>query len=189
VAVARAGDVIDLPQSGMRLTFLKTSAETGGESLEMEQAFRPGALGGAAVLPHLHPLQSEGHKVLAGNLGLRVGRRRYRLGPGEEVVVPPGVTHRLFAVDDGREVRVRLDIRPALRREAAFEDFGAVVRAGHVTRLGTPRLLPYAVLAKEYADENHLVGLPYPLQAALIRMLAAIGRRRGYRPQFSEAST
>lgn len=184
--MARVGDVIDVPYSRMRFTFLKTSAETGGESLEVEQAFPPGGLRGAATIPHRHPLQSEGHKVLAGNLGLRVGRKRYRLGPGDEVVVPRGVTHRLFAVDEG-EVRVRLDIRPALRREAAFEELGALVRAGLVTRFGTPQLLPLAVVYERYMDEDHLVIAPQALQVPLVRLLAALGRRRGYRPQFADA--
>ena len=39
--MARAGDVLENPSSGDRLTFLRTAAETGGELLEYELEFVP----------------------------------------------------------------------------------------------------------------------------------------------------
>ena len=53
-------------------------------SLEPD-GFLPGA--------HTHPHQQECFEVLSGTLGVRVGRRKYKLGAGEAVVVPPGAVH------------------------------------------------------------------------------------------------
>jgi mannose-6-phosphate isomerase-like protein (cupin superfamily) len=178
--VARAGDVIELPQLGERFIFHKTSADTGGAALEVEQVFSRGSMRGIATWPHVHSRQSERHEVLSGNLGMRVGRRKLRLGPGEDVEVPPGTAHRLFAVDDG-EVHVLLDIRPALQTESAFEVLGRLASEGKVNRWGAPSPLQFAVLADKYGDENRLAWPPIALQAAVVRMLAALGRRRGYR--------
>lgn len=180
VVLARAGDVIELPQLGERFIFHRTSAETGGAALEVEQVFDPGKLRGIATWSHVHPRQSERHKVLSGNLGMRVGRRKLKLGPGEEVEVPPGTSHRLFAVDDG-EVRVLLDVQPALQTETAFEALGRLAKEGKVNRFGAPHPLQFAVLADKYGDENRLAFPPIPVQAAIVRMFAALGRRRGYR--------
>jgi hypothetical protein len=71
--VARAGDVLEDPQSGDRLVFLRTAAETGGDLLEYELTFTPR---GFAARDHLHPRQSERHEVLDGSLGLVAAARR-----------------------------------------------------------------------------------------------------------------
>lgn len=176
----RAGDVIELAQLGERFIVRKPSSETNGEVLEVEQIFRPGSLRGVASWSHVHSRQSERHEVLAGNLGMTVDGRDVRLGPGDAVTVPPGVAHRLFAVDGG-EVRLLLEIRPVLKTEIAFETLGGLARDGKLNRWGTPPLLQLAVLAHEYREENRIAWLPHRVQAAVLPVLAALGRRRGYR--------
>jgi hypothetical protein len=42
------------------------------------------------------------------------------------------------------------------------------------------------VLFDEYLDEVQLPVVPFALQRRLFRVLAGIGRRRGYRAQFPE---
>ena len=52
---------------------------------------------------------------------------------------------------------------------------------------GMPRpLLQVALLMEKYATEIAAPGLPLPLQHGLWRLLAAIGRRRGYTDSFPE---
>jgi len=177
--LARPGDVVELAQLGERFIFRKTSSETGGELLEVEQILRPGSLRGIAAWSHVHSRQSERHEVLSGNLGMTVGDRKVRLAPGDSVVVPAGVPHRLFAVDGG-EVRVLLEIRPVLKTEHAFEVLAGLARDGKLNRWGAPPLLQLAVLAWEYREENRIAWLPNRLQSAVVAALAALGRRRGY---------
>ena len=70
--MARAGDVLDNPATGERLTFLRTAADTGGEVLEYELEFVPR---GFAARDHLHPAQEERHEVL------ECSAKRRRAGP------------------------------------------------------------------------------------------------------------
>lgn len=183
--MARAGDVIELAQLGERFVVRRPASETNGELLEVEQIFRPGSLRGIASWSHVHCRQFERHEVLAGSLGMTVDGRDVRLAPGDAVTVPPGVPHRLFAVDGG-EVRLLLEIRPVLKTEIAFETLGGLARDGKLNRWGAPPFLQLAVLAHEYREENRIAWLPYRVQAAVLPVLAAVGRRRGYRARFPE---
>lgn len=89
--MAHRGDIIENPVTGERITFLKTPRDTGGELLRLEWSLEPdGFLPGA----HTHPHQQERFEVLSGTLGMRVGRRKYRLGAGEAMVVAQGAVHR-----------------------------------------------------------------------------------------------
>ena len=127
-----------------------------------------------------HVRQWERHTVLAGRRGMQIGRRRLTLGPGDTVDVPPETSHRTFAVDGG-EVRFLLEVRPALKTEAAIESWGLLARAGKVNRWGSPRLLQLMVLADEYHVENRMAWPPAWLQTPVVRALARLGRRRGHR--------
>ena len=176
--MARAGDVLENPATGDRLVFLRTAAETGGEELQYELEFVPR---GFAARDHLHPRQEERHEVLEGRLGFVVDGRRQTLGPGESVTFPPGVVHRLFAVDDDL-VRVGFEIRPALRAEYLIEAFFRLASSGKVSRRGYPNPLQLAVLAHAYRDEGHPTRPPVAVQRAAAAALAPIGHLLGYRP-------
>ncbi len=178
--MARAGDVVEIPQIGERFVFRRTSQDTAGEVLEFEQIFDPGCLRGLGARAHVHSRQSERHTVLAGKLGLQVGDRRLALNPGDTVDVPPDTSHRTFAIDRG-EVRILLEVRPALKTEAAIESWGVLAREGKVNRWGSPPLLQLMVLAHEYHVENRMAWPPPWLQTPLVRALARLGHRRGYR--------
>jgi mannose-6-phosphate isomerase-like protein (cupin superfamily) len=54
--------------------------------------------------PHTHG-GDELIRVLSGRLRMRVGERRYACGPGDVVVVPPGIEHG-FVVEDEAVVEV-----------------------------------------------------------------------------------
>ena len=51
--MARAGDVIEHPVTGERITFLQTAESTNGELLRLELAVGPR---GFVAAPHIHPL-------------------------------------------------------------------------------------------------------------------------------------
>jgi quercetin dioxygenase-like cupin family protein/uncharacterized protein YndB with AHSA1/START domain len=172
--MVRAGEVLDNPVTGERVSFRRTAAETAGESLEYELEFRPQ---GFLVREHLHPSQSERHEVLAGRLGLRLNGADQVLGPGDSVVVPAGTAHRLFAVGDDR-VRVLFELRPALRSAELIETFVRRARVGKIDRRGNPRPLQLAMIAREFEAEGYATKPPLAVHRALLAPLAALGRRR-----------
>jgi quercetin dioxygenase-like cupin family protein len=182
--VARAGDVLENPATGDRLTFLKTAAETGGEALEYEITFKPG---GFAARDHLHPLQEERHEVLEGTLGIVVAGNERRLGPGDVEVVPVGTQHRIFTLGDD-PVRMRFESRPALESEVLLETLFGLARDGKVNARGEPGLLQLSVIFRDFADLGRPTRPPKAVQTALLAPLAALGRARGYRSRYPEYS-
>lgn len=67
-----AGDVIENPATGQRLTFLVTARDTAGEVFRAEGAFPPG---GFAGVEHIHPHQDE-QAGGRGPVGVRATGRR-----------------------------------------------------------------------------------------------------------------
>ena len=118
--MARAGDVLENPATGERLTFLRTAADTGGDVLEYELEFVPR---GFAVRNHLHPRQEERHEVLEGSLGIVVAGKERRLGPGDVETVPVGAQHRIFPTQE-TPIRVRFAFRSENSDELAVLPIG-----------------------------------------------------------------
>lgn len=157
-------DHLRLP-TGESLTLLRNGASTGGAAFEFEAVLPPGLSGPPA---HRHRSGSETFAVLDGELRVRVGRERRVLGPGEEVTVPPGVTH-AFANPTDRPVRIRTVETPAGPLEAQFR---AMAAAGRV-----PPLRRLARINVEHGYDFVLHGLPEALQRPLWRILAALPAR------------
>jgi mannose-6-phosphate isomerase-like protein (cupin superfamily) len=134
-----AGDTIENPATGERITFLRTAADTGGELLEMEDVWvRPDH----STAPHAHPGMEETWEVLSGRAGFRIGDRELDAAPGETVVAPRGVMHSAWNLSGG-ETRLRITMRPALR----WEEF--------VVRLFSA---PGPELLRDFPDEIELPG-------------------------------
>ena len=108
-----AGDEVRNPATSERIVFLRTSAETGGELLEMENVW---TRSDHRTMPHRHPRMEETWEVLSGRAGFRIGDDELSAGPGEVVVAPPGVEHHAWN-ESGGETRLRITMRPALRWE------------------------------------------------------------------------
>jgi quercetin dioxygenase-like cupin family protein len=176
--MARQGDAIENPVTGERITFLKTSRDTGGELLQLHWSLKPdGFLPGA----HTHPRQKERFEVLSGTLGIRVGRSKYRLGAGEAMVVPPGAVHSWW--NEGDEViRSLLEFRPALKMESVFEITFGLARDGKISKKGIPSPLQIIIaLLDEYENELGIPWVAQRVQHAIVSRLAPLAHRRGYR--------
>ena len=87
--MAQRGESIENPLTGERMTFLKTTADTNGQSLEFEFIAPPGW----SVPAHIHPYQQERTEMISGVLSGRVAGEEIGLGAGEVRVVPSGVVH------------------------------------------------------------------------------------------------
>ena len=171
----RPGQTVENPVTGERFTFTHTAASTGGELLAFDFALRPG---GAVPMPHVHPVQSERFEVVSGQMRFRVGRRTVVAGPGEVVVVEPGVAHSFSNAGDD-DARLRVEVRPALAMEEMFADVVALARAGRMRTSGMPRNpLDLALLARTYDQEAHAPLLGQRMQRILLAPLVALARRR-----------
>ncbi len=168
------GDTLENPVTGERFTFRQTAATTDGELLAFELGLRPG---GAVPIPHVHPVQTERFEVLSGRMRFRVGWRTVVAGPGEVVEVAPGVVHG-FANDGEEEVRVAVEVRPALAMEEMFSEVIAMAAAGRMGKRGMPRnLLDLADLARRYDREAHAPFLGVYAQRLLLAPLVFAARR------------
>jgi quercetin dioxygenase-like cupin family protein len=180
------GDIIENPITGERVTFLTTSADTDGEAVVIETIVQPDGFVAAA---HVHPSQSERFAVAAGQLGLRVGRKKTTLRPGEVATVVAGTPHRFWNAGE-EPVRFVCEVRPALQFESLLETMFALAADGKAGRKGMPNPLRLAVIAKAHFDT---VRLPFPpawVQKAGLAMGAPVGRLFGYRPTYaSEPAT
>lgn len=147
--MATPGQEIVNPATGERIVFRRTAAGTGGEVLELDDVWtRPGY---RAPL-HQHPVMEERWTVLAGTARFRIGGEERTVQAGETVVAAPGVPHCAWN-PTGDPVRLRVELRPALRWERFAEELFALsaeaVAAGHTG----PDPAAVRALVARYPDE------------------------------------
>jgi quercetin dioxygenase-like cupin family protein len=186
--MAQRGESIENPLTGERMTFLKTTADTNGQSLKFEFIAPPGW----SVPGHIHPYQQEHTEMISGVLSGRVAGEEIGLEAGDARVVPAGVVHAWRNPSDQEEARFSVEFRPALKMESGFETAWGLARDGKATKAGVPKNpLQLVVLASEHKDEIYLPRPPIPLQKALfaiLDLLAPVGRLLGYRASYPEYS-
>ena len=176
--MATAGQTIDNPITGERVTFVETASATDGERLVIDVSMRPS---GRIAAAHVHSRQEERFTVLAGEIRMVVAGQTRSAAEGDAVVVAPGVAHNWW--NDGAGVaEVRVEFRPALDTETFFETFFGLARDGKTNRRGMPNLLRILVLVADLGESCPV--LPRPpagVQRLVAHALAPIGRLAGYR--------
>ncbi len=171
--MARAGDVIENPVTGQRLTFLVTAADSDGQLFAAEGSFPPG---GFAGVPHIHPDQEEHFEVLAGEAGFDIDGHEQVLRAGETIEVPRGTKH-TFANTGSDEMRVRFEFHPALlTTEQFYELYFAFAQQGRVNAKAMPGLLDIATVWSVTSEHAVLASPPAVIQHALFRALAPVAR-------------
>jgi mannose-6-phosphate isomerase-like protein (cupin superfamily) len=90
----------------------RSSPDLGRQLVEAVEGAHGGVL-------HIHRRQEERFIVESGMLLVRRGRERIRVGPGEEVRIPPGTPHTWRAE---HETRFTAEFRPALRTWEFFRE-------------------------------------------------------------------
>ena len=173
--MAYAGQVIENPVSGERITFRETAADTGGELLAIDLELSPD---GHVPGMHVHPIQEERFEVTEGTMRFKLGRKKVIAHPGEVVVVPPGVRHK-FANAGDEGARARVEVRPALRMESLLETAVDLAAEGRTTRKGMPKPLDMALFVREFSDEIQGPFPPAWVQRATLAPVAWLARKRG----------
>jgi quercetin dioxygenase-like cupin family protein len=174
--MAFTGQTFVNPASGERITFRTTAAETNGELVAIDLELPPGGRVPGGL--HIHPLQEERFEVVRGVMRFRMRRRRMRAGPGEVVVVPPGMPHD-FANAGDETALVRVEIRPALKMEQLFETAVALAEQGRTMLGGIPKPLELALLTREFEQEVRAASPPRWLQRIGLAPLTWLAQRRG----------
>src|SRR4051794_18780019 len=104
--MAKAGDVIDVGELGLRFEFRATAAETGGAYTEVDVVGRPK---GFIRAMHVHADQDERHTVIEGALKVKLHGKVHVLREGESIDVPRGAPHYQLPGGPGTgRTRVRL---------------------------------------------------------------------------------
>jgi mannose-6-phosphate isomerase-like protein (cupin superfamily) len=183
--MAHAGQTLNNPASGERITIRQTAAETHGELLAIDLELPAGRRVPGGM--HVHPMQEERFEVVEGTMRFRMGRKRIVAGPGEVVVVPPGVKHDFATAGDG-EALVRVEVRPALKMERLFETAVALAQEGRTMLAGIPRPLDLALFVREFEDEVQKAFPPRWVQRIALAPLAWLARRRDRAPRAPEAA-
>src|SRR6476619_4972289 len=180
----RAGDSIVNPVTGERLVFELTSHDTGGEYTLFDTYVEPG---GAVASAHVHPYQTEIFTVIEGRLGVKRGREKLELAPGEKALIDPGTRHKFWNAGD-ETVRFRAEVRPALQFESLLETLFGLAADGKTNRKGMPNPLRLAVVANHHFDTVRLPFPPAALQKLGLVLGAPLGRLLGYRPVYIPAA-
>ena len=183
--MAYAGQVIENPVSGERITFRETAADTGGELLAIDLEL---SADGHVPGMHVHPIQEERFEVTDGTMRFKLGRKKVIAHPGDVVVVPPGVRHK-FANAGDEEARARVEVRPALRMEQLFETAVGLAEQGRTMLRGLPRPLDLALFTQEFEDEVQGAFPPRWLQRIVLAPLAWLAKRRGKRLSAAQPAT
>ncbi len=176
-----AGDTLENPITGERLTFVRTSRETGGEAVVVDATVAPN---GAVAAAHVHPFQTERFEIRSGTARFKLGRDEIEAKAGDVVTVEPGTPHKFWNAGE-EHVRFVTEIRPALGFEQLIETMFSLAAAGKTNRKGMPNPLHLAVIARAHFDD---VRLPFPpafLQRAGLALGAPVGRIFGYAPAYA----
>ena len=176
--MAYTGQTITNPVSGETITFRATSADTGGERLEIDLTLTPD---GHVPGTHVHPSQEERFEVVEGTMKFKLGFKTIVAHAGDVVVVPAGSPHR-FANAGKRDAHARVTVTPALDMESLFETTVALAEAGRTTKTGMPKPLDLALFVERFEDE---VQAPFPPASVVRTMMAPLrwaARRRDAAP-------
>ena len=149
-----------------------------GQTLEGDLWLQPGA---AVASAHIHDRLVERFEVLAGEVGLQVGRERRLVCAGDAVIeVPAHTLHDWWNAGDGiAHVRLEVVGEPVARFIEMIEVVFALGALERVNAKGMPDALWLSAIAREYRD---VIRLPSPA-AALLSLLAGLSRLAGRDPR------
>ncbi len=165
--------VIENPEIGDRVTFLRTTEETNGEYLLLQIELAP--RGGNSL--HYHPTFTEEFHAVAGQLNVELEGRHLTLEPGERALVPIGARHRFYSTSD-EPIVFEVEIRPARRFEEGARIGYGLARDGLVRPGGMPKSIWHAALLFQLGG-TYPAGIPGWLIRPPLGLLAVIARWRG----------
>jgi len=178
--MARAGDTIENPLSGERITFEETGAETDGQYLAAKVHLAPKGVGPPE---HVHPRIEEQFRVVSGTLSTRVAGRQQTYTPGQQFTVPPGTPHRWWN-ETSEEVVIETRVSPALPLDRFLENVFAMVQMGYSDARGLPGPLRMSRVLPRFWNVLYLASPPLPIQKATMGVFGVVARMLGYPSEY-----
>jgi quercetin dioxygenase-like cupin family protein len=179
----REGQTIENPVTGERVTFRKTSADTGGKEVVIDVVVEPNGYVAAA---HVHPSQEERFVVHSGSLEMTLRKQTFVAQAGDVILVPAGTPHRFENAGD-EPAHFTCEVRPALGFESLLETMFALANDGKTSRKGMPNPLRLAVIARAHFDTVRLPFPPARVQRIGLALGAPLGSALGYRATYEPA--
>ena len=176
----RQGDQITNPRTGQVMIFLKTSAETNGELLQIE-CFSPPTL--EREPEHIHPLQENIFEIISGNFIFRLNGKEQVVGAGQSINIPANVPHNFWNSGD-IDAHYLQEFRPALKIDRFFETFFSLARDGKLNKNGIPNFFHVSIIGLAHKDEIRLTKPPWILQNIIYKILSPFGKLMGYRADY-----
>ncbi len=179
--MAKIGDTLRL--GGDTLVFRRTSADTGGEFVEVEVDYAP-----ARFHPpvHFHPRQQENMRILSGALTVNMDGREQHYKEGDDFIIPRGTPHSLWNAGPDH-TRVLWRTTPAFQTERVFETLWGLTNEGRVTPKGP--ILQHALLTLAFRNDYRVVtGRNPQLELVMCALMAPLGLACGYRPYYRPKS-
>ena len=165
------------PINGDKVTFLKTCAETNGESLLAELEVFPNAQGTSAAPPHYHVSYTESFHVLEGELTVTIGKKILGLRKGESATVPLKTIH-TFSNKSSQTVKARVEVHPCLQ---GFEDgmyiMYGLASDGKTTKKGMPKSISHLAVLMVMGDIRF--GGVMSILNPIMRWIGKRAKRRG----------
>ena len=136
---AGEGEEVGVAAMGLDMRVLVPGAATAGEAFCL---IREETVPGGGPPLHVHHRQTELFVVREGDYEFAAGERRFRAGPGDIVVVPPGIPHAFRNAGTTKGSFLFL-LTPALGGERFFREMAAMLRQGAGSRLTPRRSTPW----------------------------------------------
>ena len=174
----RVGDSFQNPGTGTRFEVLRAPGE-GDDTLEIRRHSKPHS---GKVVPHVHLDYREHFVIESGAAIARLGRRKLRLGPGDELDVPVGQSH-VNPYNAGDEDFVyRHSFAPASDFALAYvETLGHLMRERRADGQDEVPLPAAFAVGQATASRTYASIAPHALQRALLFPVGArLARRLGY---------
>jgi quercetin dioxygenase-like cupin family protein len=155
------------------VTFLETSASTGGKRTLAELELAPGG----GNMPHYHMTFDEHFEVLEGELEVLVGAQTHTLRPGETKIAYVNTLH-CFKNPTDKTTRFLVELRPGSTGfEQALQIAYGLATDGKANKQGLPKNI-YHLAVVFVLGEGRVPGV-MSLLMPLFRLLAARARKKG----------
>jgi mannose-6-phosphate isomerase-like protein (cupin superfamily) len=184
ISMLHAGDQISNPLTKKTFNFLRTAKDTNGEYVRIKCTADTDSNKQTGFV-HIHPSQTEIITVLSGSMMTVVNGKKLRYNAGEMLVIKPGDAHQWWNASKKEKLTLITEIRPAMQIEEMYEATCAMAQARKADPLHKPNLLQLAVLLDHYADNYAIAGSWTLLKKTAFKVLAAIGRFKGYKPDWN----
>ena len=184
----KTGNQISNPLTKKSFTFLQTAKETNGEYVRIECIADEESSQKNGFI-HMHPSQTEIINVVSGSMMAIVNGKKLRYEAGEMLVIKPGDSHQWWNASKKVKLNLVTEIRPALQTEQLYEAACTLAQAQYTESHHKPNLLHLAVMIDHYADHYVIAGRWTLVKKAGFKLLAAIGRLKGYTPEWEVLNT